>query len=106
MIIYISRFVILAIAIVALLGTTSTLNAAALQQGAMSGPHKSGDITGSKNMGTSGNQGESAAPGTNTSAIPSQDKCYVSCSTDNSRIVRTLCALGCGYVTEPAPMTP
>ncbi len=103
---HIGRFVILAIAITALLGATSNISAVAFQQGDNSSSYKSGDITGSNNMGKSGNREGVTAPGADTSAIPSQNKCYVSCSADESGIVRTLCALGCGYVTEPTPMTP
>ena len=101
----ISRFVILAIAISAILVATSTMSAVAFQQGDMNS-YKSGDITGSDKMGESANQEGVTPLGTATPEVPSQDQCYASCSTGDSRIMRTLCALGCGYVTEPVPMIP
>jgi hypothetical protein len=100
----ISRLVILAIVISALIVAVSARSAIAFQQGDTSSSYKSGDTEGSNRIGASDRSEGVTAPGAGTED-PTQ-QCQMSCSTEKSGIGRTLCSLGCGYLAGPVPMIP
>jgi hypothetical protein len=100
----ISRLVILAIVISALIVSVSAISAIAFQQGDTSSSYKSGNTAGSNRIGTPDRSEGVTAPGAGTED-PTQ-QCQVSCSTEKSGIERALCSLGCGYLSRPAPVMP
>ena len=101
---FISRLVILGIVISTLIVAASAISAIAFQQGDTSSSHKSGDTVGSNGVGTSDRS--EGVTGSGAGASNPMEECQVSCNTEKSGIGRTLCSLGCGYLTEPIPMMP
>ncbi len=100
----VSRLVILGIVISALIVAASAMSAFAFQQRDTSGSYKSGDTLGSNTIGTSDRSEGVTAPASVTE--DSTQQCQMSCSTEKSGFGRTLCSLGCGYLTGPVPVMP